>query len=99
MSNGQTPHLFITLIMMLKSIAEKLALEITLAFLTVGFTMDEVSLFMATNMATWEDIRRNLTTKLTKMTDLPEDMRPEMMLAILMLGMLMRNPNRSTPRG
>ena len=84
MSNGQTSHLLIDLIMMLKSIAEKLALEITLAFLPLGFTMDEVSLFMDTNMATWKEIRRNLTTKFTKMTDLPEDIVPEMMLPILM---------------
>ena len=93
MSNGQTTHLLITLIMMLKSIAEKLALEITLSFLTLGFTMDEVSIFMAINMATWEETRKNLTTKLTKTTYLPEDMGLEMMLPILVLVLVMRNPN------
>ena len=44
---------------------------------------------MATNMATWEET----SIKLNQMTDHSEEMGPEMMLPILVLGLLIRNPN------
>ena len=85
----QSPHFLITVFMMLKTITERLALEITMAFLTFGYTLDEGSLIMATNTFKWKDIK----TKVTKMTELPQDMGVEMMLPVLMVGLLMKSPN------
>ena len=64
-----------------------------MAICTLGFMKDEVSLFMATNTLTWEIIIKNLATHFNKVTELSKDVGVEMMLPILILGMMIRNPS------
>ena len=66
--SAQTPYFLITIIMLLKAIAQRVALEISLGFIAFGYTYDENSLVLPSNTCKWEDVKN----KLNKMRELPD---------------------------
>ena len=90
----QSPYFLLTIIMLLKAITERLALEMSLAFITFGYTYDEISLTLTTNTIKWEDVKNKIIKKIPELPEeFPGDMGAEMLIPILLAGELMRNPN------